>query len=837
MASNWGDRPPTSLYSCPSKLMFFNESIETNTSLCTDSINPWSQASAGLSLPEELSNPLQATSFSRASSSFLESLTVLDSTSNLLDDTQTSNSTIQGSKWNDLNGNGVQDAGEPGLAGWTIYLDQNNNRQLDLGENFTTTDQDGKYSFTDLAPGTYTVAEVLQPGWQQTSPRGVTNGSFETGNLTGWNTLGNTSIQTAAYGTDPTQGTYQALLATNSDSVTDSALESFLGLSAAALDGMTNGNATEGSAIKLSTMTIAAGTTLTFDWNFLTSEGTPSFYNDFAFVSIDGLSELADTNSSFVLPPAGFKETGYAKFSYTFTRAGTYTIGLGVVDVGDGYNDSALLVDNVSLANGVQVVNLTSGQAVNNINFGNKVISVLAEPNDTIPFALDSGLSSTSPRPFKDEGAIGDNPNMAPGLDVDFIKIQLNAGDRLKVDIDTNQITSALNSVLRLFDSAGNQLAFNDDATASGESSSLDSYIEFAATVSGTYYVAVSGSGNSSDNPSVQGSGSLGSTGSYSIEVSVTLDYNSNYGYGLVDAAAAVAKALGQSSPFSDVANLGGNSWGLDMVNAPEVWAKEYTGQGIVVAVVDSGVDYTHPDLDNNIWVNRDEIAGNGIDDDSNGYIDDIRGWDFDGNDNAPTDLNGHGTHVAGIIAAEKNNFGVTGVAYNATIMPVKVGNNSPSSSVVAQGVRYAADNGADVINLSLGLPDDSEVAAAIKYATEKGTVVVMAAGNEYSSQPRFPASLVNQWGIAVGSVDSTKTMAASSNRAGTTPLDCVVAPGVNVYSTTPNDTYGYKGGTSMASPHVAGVVALMLSANPNLTAAEVESIISQTANPESITA
>lgn len=320
--------------------------------------------------------------------------------------------------------------------------------------------------------------------------------------------------------------------------------------------------------------------------------------------------------------------------------------------------------------------------------------------------------------------------------------------------------------------------------------------------------------------------------------VTVPDGFNINYGYGLVDAAAAVASALEQTCPFPNVPNLGGEKWGLDMVNAPEVWAQGYAGDGIVVAVVDTGVDYNHSDLDANIWVNSGEIARNGLDDDGNGFVDDIRGWDFVDDDNNPMDLNEHGTHVAGTLAAENNRFGVMGVAYNATLMPVRVldENSSGIWSDVAAGIYYAADNGADVINLSLGGGYSDEVAIAVEYATELGSVVVMAAGNEFASEPSYPARYATDWGIAVGAVDIDQTMADFSNDAGTTPLDYVVAPGVEVLSTTPGDTYQYFDGTSMATPYVAGVAALILSANPNLTPAEVETILTQTAAPTGIT-
>ena len=314
----------------------------------------------------------------------------------------------------------------------------------------------------------------------------------------------------------------------------------------------------------------------------------------------------------------------------------------------------------------------------------------------------------------------------------------------------------------------------------------------------------------------------------------VTPGYSAISGYGLVNAAAAVAGALNQS-PFANVPTFGGaNDWGVNLVNAPEAWARGYTGQGVVVAVLDTGVDRNHADLAGNIWTNAGEIANDGLDNDGNGYVDDVYGWNFANGNNNTLDGNRHGTHVAGTIAAANNGFGATGVAYNSRIMPVKVLSDSGSGSYsgVAQGIRYAVDNGADVINMSLGGGStDSAVQSALQYASSRGVIVVMAAGNAGAAQPGYPASSATSWGLAVGAVDSSNQMASFSNRAGSnSSMRYVTAPGVQVYSTLPNGGYGFLSGTSMAAPHVAGVVALMLSANPNLTDAQVRQIITATA-------
>jgi hypothetical protein len=380
---------------------------------------------------------------------------------------------------------------------------------------------------------------------------------------------------------------------------------------------------------------------------------------------------------------------------------------------------------------------------------------------------------------------------------------------------------------------------FGETIDYSLESGTVPDVINVSNLAPGTYYVQVYSFLNNSTNYNVN----LSATSIPELNIPTPNGpFNSNYGYGLVNANAAVSRTLNRSNPFPALPDLGGTNWALDVINAPEVWNENITGNGIVVAVVDSGVDYTHPDLDGNIWQNAGEIAGNGIDDDRNGYIDDIRGWDFVANDNNPMDLDfdGHGTHIAGAIAAERNDFGITGVAPNAKIMPVRVlpffGSGEPNN--VAAGIRYAADNGANVINLSLGnefVPSDV-INNAIQYANNKGSVVCMAAGNSGDIQPIYPARNADSLGIAVGSIDVRGRMADISNRAGSRPLDYLVAPGVEIVSTTPDEDYELRSGTSFATPHVAGVAALVLNANPTLTPAQVEYILTTTANRNGLT-
>ncbi|WP_445245440.1 S8 family serine peptidase [Microcoleus sp. OTE_8_concoct_300] len=272
-------------------------------------------------------------------------------------------------------------------------------------------------------------------------------------------------------------------------------------------------------------------------------------------------------------------------------------------------------------------------------------------------------------------------------------------------------------------------------------------------------------------------------------------------------------------------------------IDAPEAWDIETGNPNQVIGVLDTGVDYNHPDLVDNIWTNPGEIAGDGIDNDSNGYIDDIRGWDFAYGDNNPSDVYGHGTHVAGTIAAKGNNgVGVVGVNWNAKIMPLKFLNDSGSGSLsdAILALNYATAKGVKLTNnswsgggYSQGLYD------AINTAGQQGALFIAAASNEAANNDTYlayPASYDLPNIISVASTTRTDALSSFSNY-GLTTVD-LGAPGSDIYSTTPGGTYTSYSGTSMASPHVAGGAALVWSQNPTWTAQQVKNQLLQTTDP-----
>lgn len=266
----------------------------------------------------------------------------------------------------------------------------------------------------------------------------------------------------------------------------------------------------------------------------------------------------------------------------------------------------------------------------------------------------------------------------------------------------------------------------------------------------------------------------------------------------------------------------------------------------VVVAVIDTGVDYSHLDLRNNIWINTAEIPGNGIDDDGNGYIDDVYGWNFVGDNNDPKDDNGHGTHVAGIIAAENNDIGSVGVAYNCKVMVLKAGNSSGyfNNSDIAEAIRYAYMNGASVINMSFG---GSVISMAAKDALENAynsCILVAAAGNAgacnnlscpicQNVEVAYPAAL--PYVIGVMSTNHDGSRVSSFSNYDHYPYDSteyeVYAAGEAIPSCWPGNRYAMLNGTSMAAPVVSGIAALLRSYYPDREVYSTKYIQSQIVN------
>jgi subtilisin family serine protease len=283
-----------------------------------------------------------------------------------------------------------------------------------------------------------------------------------------------------------------------------------------------------------------------------------------------------------------------------------------------------------------------------------------------------------------------------------------------------------------------------------------------------------------------------------------------------------------------------GEQWAIadgSALDLPRAWQLTL-GQGVTVAIIDSGARLDHPDLAPNIWTNFNEIPGNGIDDDNNGYVDDVHGVDLSsklpGQD--LNDVAGHGTHVAGIVAAAANGQGVVGVAPRAKLMIVKVLNNDGvgTTGAIAEGVRYAVANGARIVNLSLaGDDDDDALEGAVRDAAAANVLVVASAGNasrDIDHHPAYPASIAaaNLLAVAATDPDSGRDLSKFSNF-GTLAVQ-VAAPGASILSTANDGGYVQLSGTSMAAPMVTGVAALAASVNPQLSAPDLRALLTQNA-------
>lgn len=278
---------------------------------------------------------------------------------------------------------------------------------------------------------------------------------------------------------------------------------------------------------------------------------------------------------------------------------------------------------------------------------------------------------------------------------------------------------------------------------------------------------------------------------------------------------------------------------GVD-VSAETAWDITTDSKTVIVAVIDTGIDHNHPDLKSNMWTNNSELNGKvGVDDDRNGIVDDIYGANFttgDGDGNSFDD-HSHGTHCAGTIGASGNNgIGVAGVAWNTKLMGVKFLSASGSGTLegAVKAIKYAVDNGANVLSNSWGGGGYSQaLKEVIEYSAEKGAIFIAAAGNSSAnndSAEAYPANYDVPNVVSVAAVSSTGALATFSSY-GKKKVH-LAAPGVNVLSTVPNNKYAQFSGTSMATPHVSGVAALVWGNEPELTAVQLKERLVKTVSP-----
>ena len=300
------------------------------------------------------------------------------------------------------------------------------------------------------------------------------------------------------------------------------------------------------------------------------------------------------------------------------------------------------------------------------------------------------------------------------------------------------------------------------------------------------------------------------------------------------------ASALPNDSRLNDLwglVNSNKSSGGVD-IDAQDAWAISTGSENVVVAVIDTGVNYNHPDLKNNMWVNTAEANGTpGVDDDGNGFIDDIHGYDFANSDGDPMDDNDHGSHCAGTIGAEGDNgIGVVGVNWKVSIMALKflTGSGGGTLEDALKSIDYATQMGVDVMSNSWGGGGESQtLREAIERAEQAGILFIAAAGNAANNNdaaPSYPASYNVPNVVSVAAISDRGDLASFSNYGATSVH--IAAPGVDIVSTNKNGGYVSLSGTSMATPHVSGVAALVLANEPGLSYSQLKERLLATSQP-----
>lgn len=270
-------------------------------------------------------------------------------------------------------------------------------------------------------------------------------------------------------------------------------------------------------------------------------------------------------------------------------------------------------------------------------------------------------------------------------------------------------------------------------------------------------------------------------------------------------------------------------------ISAQKAWEISTGSKEIIIAIVDSGIDFTHPELAQNIWVNEAEKNGTaGVDDDNNGYIDDIHGYDFANNDSSPMDDNGHGTHCAGIIGAAHNNQKIMGVLKDVSLVAIKILDKKGHADTVTtiKGIEYALKTPAKILSCSWGGSDNSQILKElIAKAADQGVIMVAAAGNSRGrnndTDPTFPASYNLDNVISIGAHNAQGYYSSFATR-GPNSVH-IAAPGTNIISTWPGGKFKVASGTSMAAPIAAAAVGLLKYRSPHLTPLEIRERLMQT--------
>ncbi|MEB3342748.1 S8 family serine peptidase [Okeania sp.] len=707
---------------------------------------------------------------------------------------------ISGYKWNDLNGDGIWDSNEEGLAGWTIYIDENNNGQLDAGETSTVTAEDGSYTFEDLIAGAYTIAEVLEEGWEQTYPgfgetvvidfeslknedSGYQNHGFnyeEDGFA-----LNNLSqpYPFAAFGTLERRFSGSTALFNNTVngitrlSATDNQAFDLVSIDITELNGSNVANVTFVGELE------GGGTvtqTFTLDGNAFDPE-TFVFNDDFnQVVAVEWLQESPYHQFDNITIETGNQGS-------SMVEGGTTPLPSESVDTSEPNNqatDAAAIVEEDSVR--------SSSSTEDAEIYGPFVSSGATVEEDSVrsSSSVDSLEASQS-----DTETTEENPGSEIPLEAVF------ASGEVIVKLSEGYEISALSSL---------QESLGATTIKTTKSEELDIQLW---SISGAVEEFISNNQNNSAFEYIEPN--------YIITVDSTVPNDPSFSqlWGLHN--------TGQTGGTSDAD-----------IDTPEAWDIQTGSENVLVGVIDTGIDYTHPDLVDNMWTNPGEIPDNGVDDDNNGYVDDVYGYDFAYDDGDPLDIHSHGTHVAGTIGAKGDDgTGIVGVNWNADLMAIKFLNDGGSGDLfdAVLAVEYATMMGADLTNNSWGGGGFSQgLHDMIAAAGAADSLFVAAAGNDYGrnndTNPQYPASYDLDNIIAVASTDHNDNLSSFSN-IGAKSVD-LGAPGSNIYSSIPGGGYASYSGTSMATPHVAGVAALVWSENPELSSQEVKEIILESGDP-----